>query len=606
MHRALKRSGWVVTFALLLTLIAVWPAQAQDASQLGRLFVTGENTDTFPSVELQVYGMDGQGNPLDLPAERFFLTHGGQAADVVTYEGTRPVGTLTVFLIDAPSGIEGELAAIENAIRQFAGPATMQETLDAVAVYQIGPDGPRELLAPTTFHNEVANLVDTSDIVPEEGLTALYDSTLAMLDQIEGLKPNPAMAASLVLLTDGTDAVSTAEPGEVPVRASTQGVPIHTIRVNNPELISAGQELGRQYLLDVAAGTRAVATDLSNPDGLATIWNRIASFRNQGLLRYTVTNPAAGTFPVELSVVDNPDLRDSIDVTVPAAAPNVTLNIPFENRTLTLPDMIDPVSLRLSSTVSWLDGEVRGITDAGLLSNSVRVMDIPPSQLEDFTAELGNLDFGDNRLEVVVTDDQGMSASSGPVVISITEGERVVPEALQPAGLPGWVRWVAIGLGALLVGGLLLWLWRRSQSNRSSRRSRRRGTTPPPPESMPGAGGTGTMAGSTAVPGAQPFIMAHLDVLESQTYMPDEITLGEVEVKFGRSPSQVDVAFRDDITVSRYHAVFRLEGTHYRIYDQGSTSGTFVNEQPVPEYGTQLRDGDIVNLGAVRLRYRQL
>jgi pSer/pThr/pTyr-binding forkhead associated (FHA) protein len=50
----------------------------------------------------------------------------------------------------------------------------------------------------------------------------------------------------------------------------------------------------------------------------------------------------------------------------------------------------------------------------------------------------------------------------------------------------------------------------------------------------------------------------------------------------------------------------RLEGSRYRIYDAGSTSGTYVNDQPLPEYGKELLDGDEIQLGAVRLRYRQL
>ena len=48
-----------------------------------------------------------------------------------------------------------------------------------------------------------------------------------------------------------------------------------------------------------------------------------------------------------------------------------------------------------------------------------------------------------------------------------------------------------------------------------------------------------------------------------------------------------------------------LEGNHYRIFDELSTSGTWVNEQQVPEYGIQLLDGDEIHLGAVHLRYRQ-
>jgi predicted component of type VI protein secretion system len=76
-------------------------------------------------------------------------------------------------------------------------------------------------------------------------------------------------------------------------------------------------------------------------------------------------------------------------------------------------------------------------------------------------------------------------------------------------------------------------------------------------------------------------------------------------VRLGRSPAQADIAFENDITVSRLHATLHLEGVHYRIFDEHSTSGTWVNEQQVPEYGIQLMDGDEIHLGAVHLRYRE-
>ena len=69
----------------------------------------------------------------------------------------------------------------------------------------------------------------------------------------------------------------------------------------------------------------------------------------------------------------------------------------------------------------------------------------------------------------------------------------------------------------------------------------------------------------------------------------------------GRSPETA--IFLDDITVSRYHAVLRLEGNRYRIYDAGSTSGTYVNYEPVPIAGQYLQDGDQIHIGPVGLRF---
>ena len=87
--------------------------------------------------------------------------------------------------------------------------------------------------------------------------------------------------------------------------------------------------------------------------------------------------------------------------------------------------------------------------------------------------------------------------------------------------------------------------------------------------------------------------------------MPPSIDLTAVEHRVGRNPKEVDIAFENDITVSRHHSTIVLEGSDYRIYDKGSTSGTLVNDHNVPGFGYQLLDGDEIRLGEVVLRYRR-
>jgi pSer/pThr/pTyr-binding forkhead associated (FHA) protein len=99
--------------------------------------------------------------------------------------------------------------------------------------------------------------------------------------------------------------------------------------------------------------------------------------------------------------------------------------------------------------------------------------------------------------------------------------------------------------------------------------------------------------------------IAHIEVLDAVTDTQPVFELSRAVEKIGRSPGQSHIAFENDITVSRQHASLHLEGSHYRIFDEQSTSGTWVNDQQVPEYGIQLMDGDEIHLGAVHLRYRQ-
>lgn len=605
--------------ALVLVIGVAAAAQAQESNQIGQLHITGSNTESFPSIRLQVYGMDGQGMPINFAAEPLFVSHNGFPVDEVVFDGQSPVGTLTVFLIDAAGGANDHLSTIEAAIRQYASPGNMQEQVDSVAIYQVRAGGPQQLLAPTPFHNGVTNLFNTSHLVAEEGATSLYDSVISMIGEIEGLKPRPEMAASIVLISDGTDpGTSQSQPADVIQRAAAAGVPVHTLHIEDLAL-GVGLELGRDYLRDLSTGSRGVAVELDSAEGLAAVWNRIAGFRDHSWIRYTVPEVVGGTVPVEVSLLNNRDTKASTEVTISTAAPNVVIEVPRESRSLTVPDPAKPVKLGLATTVSWLDGQKREITAAQLLVNGVKAADIPTKDLASFTVTIPNLVFGDNRLEVVATDSQGITSTSAPVIISVTEGEKLeVPEALQPGGSSfawSWLLWALVLAGLAAVG---IWLWRRRASSAAPagvRSRRRRRGTPPPTDGASvdfseGAGldddksflrPDGYVAGPES-----PFVMAHLEVIDAQTLMPGELNLGDTEVRIGRSPAQSHIAFRDDITVSRYHAVLRLEGNRYRIYDAGSTSGTYVNERQVPEYGLQLADGDEIQLGAVRLRYRQL
>jgi pSer/pThr/pTyr-binding forkhead associated (FHA) protein len=57
----------------------------------------------------------------------------------------------------------------------------------------------------------------------------------------------------------------------------------------------------------------------------------------------------------------------------------------------------------------------------------------------------------------------------------------------------------------------------------------------------------------------------------------------------------------DDISVSRRHAVLVPRASGHRILDDRSFNGTFVNGQRIEQF--DLRDGDVIVLGRVVLRY---
>jgi hypothetical protein len=123
------------------------------------------------------------------------------------------------------------------------------------------------------------------------------------------------------------------------------------------------------------------------------------------------------------------------------------------------------------------------------------------------------------------------------------------------------------------------------------------GRVPAPDSDQAGRPEPGAMIAATGRP--------YLEVITSVTRMPPSIDLTAVEHRIGRNPKEADIAFENDITVSRLHSAILLEGSDYRIYDKDSTSLTLVNGQKVPGFGYQLMDGDEIRLGEVVMRYHR-
>lgn len=76
--------------------------------------------------------------------------------------------------------------------------------------------------------------------------------------------------------------------------------------------------------------------------------------------------------------------------------------------------------------------------------------------------------------------------------------------------------------------------------------------------------------------------------------------LGQAELTVGRELDNVLVL--DDPRVSRRHAVVRMVGEAWQVFDLASGNGTFINEQRIPpQTGIPLNQGDVVRLGASQL-----
>ena len=594
MMRTIK-SGWIRLILPLMALLLLGTAVLAQESTPGvaRLFITSSNVGSLPSVELHVYGRDAQGNPLNLSQETLTILDNGSPVGPIEYQGTHTAGTFTVFLIDIPPGVVNELPLLQEAIENYAAAGNMVEQIDSVAIYEVGATTANQLLEPTGFYNSVRNLFATP-LTPETGATALIDSSASLLNELEALKPNPAMASSLVLVTDGTDIVSTRfEEAALISLALELGVPIHTIWLDNENISTP--TIGQDFLARVAAQTGGIAVQLDNTADLPLIWNRINSFRDQARIRYTVMELVAGSFPVSVSLANNPAVSAETTVEIPSNLPSVSINLPVESRTLSLPNLDGAERLQFETAVTWLDGVERELTAAQLKVNDV-TYDVAVADVNRFQADITSFTYGNNSVEMIVIDAQGIRATSPIVVLTVNEGRRNIPAELAAgSGLVGLVlRFLLIVFALIVVLAVLFWLWRNGRLTNL-------GSLVPRGPSRRRDPFTEQQQASYA----PSHTVAYLELLEAVSQVSSPIPLSMAVVRIGRSPNQANIAFENDVTMSRLHASLMLEGSHYRIFDEQSTSGTWVNERQVPEYGIQLNNGDEIHLGAVHLRFRQ-
>jgi hypothetical protein len=567
------------------------------------IVISSSDASSAPTIVLRAYGIDGKGNPIDLSSSTISLTHDGVEVGNAMTVGEYKAGTLTIFLVDAPPGVDAQMNSLQQAIEQFASPPEMEESVDYVSIYQAGATEANQLLAPTNFYNSIRNFFATP-LEVQSGPTALADSLGALLDEIETLKPKDDLFVSIVVITDGTDVVSTKyQPDQIGEKAAALGVPIHTIWLENEELQAFSHQGGQEYLAQLAADSRGLASNLDQTDQLQAIWDRIGAFRNQQVIQYQPDPLTGGTYDVILSLLNDPEIQASTSVVISTAAPSINLDLPPDSRQLTLKNLEEPISLTFAPTVSWLDGVERELTTATLIVNGVPVQEIDVNDINQFTAEISNFNYGLNSIQISITDNQGLEASSPEILMTVLEGETQVPEAIEAESLLG-SQMMNLVVGCLLVLVLLAILVLLIVAIRRRRSSQ----MPEPRERQPMA--VSTIREATRLPvepsGAAETDRSYLEIIHSVTRMPSTvIPLSAVEHRIGRNPTQADIAFENDITVSRLHASIILEGNDYRIYDEGSTSGTWLNGQPIPQYGSQLIDGDELQLGDVLVIYRR-
>ncbi|MGH2536211.1 MAG: FHA domain-containing protein, partial [Candidatus Promineifilaceae bacterium] len=98
--------------------------------------------------------------------------------------------------------------------------------------------------------------------------------------------------------------------------------------------------------------------------------------------------------------------------------------------------------------------------------------------------------------------------------------------------------------------------------------------------------------------------LAYLEALAHAPEHPRPIPLDGANLALGRDYNRSQITF-GDASVARLHARILANGWAYRIQDEASETGTYVNFERLGMASRPLADGDHIHLGRVHLRFRQ-
>ena len=607
----------------LAALLFGLPAAARQESVAVR--IDSVDSSNFPMVVVNLIVSDAEGMTVS-DISGLLLRENGIEIDDYSAEPLS-LGSEVVFVIDANTSIEQRDEAegltrrekVRDSIARYANHFMDPVQLDAVSIIVPNGAGGRYLgKQGMAFPNEVVNAVNFYE-------TGQLDNTPleAMIEMAFSELEGPSEAGrfrALFLFSDGGQIHEQLDLQALAERAEASGVAIYVsilgaradpLEVENALLLagaSGGDYVHMRAPTDTdplfelirGRGTRSQITYRSqvNESGRHIIEAEFEGSRDEAAFDLTVEPPTS---------------RIAVDNSRPIRRMAESAEQPLEE--------MEPQRQPLVAQIGWPDGHPRLLSSAVLLVNDTEIpLEAPVldnAGLLTFDWDIRTLEAGTYDLRLRLTDELGLESLSEVLTLVIeiqrpeleataappsaipTPAPEAPPATLQ-SRLPGGALALAAGSVALvaflLAVAIGFFLVRRSRKDNESLEA----ALPPVGDQEPG---------TSESPAAPPTLVAadppraYLEALENAPGHQGPILIAGSNVAFGREQRRVQVALQDS-SVSDLHARIMEDHGIYRIVDEGSTSGTYVNYKRVGLTPRILNDMDDVHFGRVHLRFR--
>ncbi len=483
----------------------------------------------------------------------------------------------------------------------------------------------------------VANGTEASHLSkPDEWLSALDKTALStqavspnleILSRAIDIAADPTvrsgMSKVLIFITSPIE-----QPLSIPVdnfiaRAKQQGVRIFVWMVASPGAF--GLQSTNQ-ISKLATETNGQFIPFTGVDPLPDLENYLESLRNIYRLKYTSQVKAAGTQSVVAQINTPAGIiaapAQTFDINIQPPEP-IFVSPPLEIRrksSLALTDIAGaltadsflPTLQELQIVISFPDERVRPLVRSALFVDGQLVVENNEPPFEQFTWPLvGYTSSGSHALRIEVEDSLGLVGASTDTLVQVAiEFPKPDPWAWIYRNIPVLSGLVVVLAGAVLALVLVLGGRLKPHTARKARSPSRKSdpvTQPVPVKSepanrrLPGWVNRLHWPQRHITPQAYAFLsrLSESDELALKTPIP--ITTDEIT--FGSDPGQATLVITDPSVENLHARLARQEDGSFRLADQGSVAGTWINYTPVSQEGATLEHGDLLHIGRVGFRF---
>jgi hypothetical protein len=624
----------IVCLLALFLLLAGLPVAAQESATQATLFPFYD--EEFPKLTAYLDVHDADGN----------FVHGILPDDVKILEDDNPVPLDT--LQELYPGVQFVVAVAPGPsfdIRDANGLSRFDYLRQGIYSWDYAQDLDDDLSLVTPWTEEIAHVDDPARILaglssyPALGDQSFPDLQILSraLDLASNPTPRPNMERAILFITAPQAAEGVAGLQSLAARAAELGIRVYVWVLAAPEFFTEADSAPLRAVSGQTGGQFFAFTGSEEVPNLDSI---LEPLRHIYQLSYTSRLTTSGSHqavaqitqgsetvtsnaqPIEVTLLPPQPLFVSPPGTIERAVPAEQSDSIATNTVIEL----QPTEQDLEVTINFPDGYERPLVRTTLYVDGTIADENTTAPFEQFTWDLRSyLESGNHLLQVEAVDSLGLSGLSEelPVQIEVPPPEQNILAALLRnklliAGL------VVVLAGAVLALVLILGGKIRpphpAQAPRSNGGKKKAPSTRPRPKDpltqpvpiapIPAAGDA-----SKTAPGLRArFLLsqkksptsalAYLTPLAEagETTLLAPLPLDSEELGLGRDSFQAAILL-DDASVEPLHAILRWEEDSYRLIDNGSVAGTWVNYAQVGPQGVKLKHSDLVYAGRVGFRF---